>query len=67
MDATLYYYTIYNMYILYYYTRDQCQNHYHLCYSLHINDLPDNIIIKSKIGLFADDLKLIGNASQHEP
>ena len=33
-----------------------------LLFVLYINDLPDNI--KSKIKLFADDLKLIGNASQ---
>ena len=35
-----------------------------LLFVLFINDLPDNI--KSNIKLFADDLKLIGNANCHE-
>ena len=35
-----------------------------LLFVLFINDLPDNV--KSNIKLFADDLKLIGNANRHE-
>ena len=35
-----------------------------LLFVLYINDLPDNI--KSKIKLFADDLKLIGDASKYD-
>ena len=34
-----------------------------LLFVLYVNDLPD--IVKSKIKLFADDLKLIGNAANH--
>ena len=34
-----------------------------LLFILYVNDLPD--LVKNKIKLFADDLKLIGNAANH--